>query len=92
MTLNEYLQQPNAPTATAMAGALGCHPDQLRQWRHGYADRRPPPAVCVEIERHTAGVVTCDELRADLPWSRTADRKWPNKAGRPVLDFARAAA
>lgn len=92
MTLDEYLRQTGAPTATDLAGRLGCNPDQLRQWRHGYADRRPGAAICVEIERLTEGAVTCDELRADLPWSRTPDRKWPNKGGRPVLDFAKAAA
>lgn len=92
MNLDAYLRQPGAPTATGLAGMLGCHPDQLRQWRHGYDSRKPPPAVCVEIERITAGAVTCDELRADLPWSRAADKKWPNKAGRPVLDFGKVAA
>lgn len=92
MTLDDYLRQAGAPTATDLAGLLGCNPDQLRQWRHGYADRRPPPAICVELERRTQGAVTCEELRADLPWSRTADKKWPNKGGRPVLDFAKAPA
>jgi transposase-like protein len=92
MTLDEYLREPGTPTATALAGLLGCNPDQLRQWRHGYGDRRPPPHVCVELERLTGGAVTCNELRPDLPWSRTSDKKWPNKAGRPVLDFGKVAA
>ena len=56
-----------------------------------YGERRAAPELCVELERHTDGAVTCEELRPDLPWSRSSDRKWPHSKGRPVLDFARVA-
>lgn len=61
----------------------------LRNVSYGY---RPAAAeLCVEIERNSAGAVSCEELRPDLPWSRVRHPEWPHKKGRPVLDFARAA-
>lgn len=92
MDLHAYLSSPGAPTTVAFAAKLRINPDQIRQWRHGYGKRRPGPEACVDMERESGGQITCEALRPDLPWSRQPDRSWPNKKGRPVLDFAKAAA
>jgi DNA-binding transcriptional regulator YdaS (Cro superfamily) len=92
MDLHAYLSAAGAPSTVDLAARLEVNPDQLRQWRHGYANRKPSAEACVELERHTDGAVTCEELRPDLSWSRIPDKAWPNKKGRPVLDFAKAAA
>lgn len=76
----------------ALARSLGINADQVRQWRHGQDDRKPSPRSCALIERATAGDVTCEELRPDLVWQRTADREWPNAKGRPLLDISAVAA
>ena len=48
---------------------------------------------CAEIERATAGAVTCEQLRPDLQWHRVADADWLwHPSGRPVLEVAKAAA
>ncbi|MDO3524521.1 YdaS family helix-turn-helix protein [Ralstonia pseudosolanacearum] len=38
---------------------------QIRQWRHGYAGRRPDPENCVGLELATGGAVTRKEMRPD---------------------------
>lgn len=64
MTLNEYLKSPGAMTVGQLKAALGVNHDaQIRQWQHGYANRRPDPATCVAIERVTGGLVTRADLR-----------------------------
>lgn len=64
MTLNEYLKSPGAMSVAQLKAALGVKNDaQIRQWQHGYADRRPEPATCVAIERATGGKVTRADLR-----------------------------
>lgn len=92
MDLNTYLTRPDAPSMVDLAARMLVNPDQLRQWRHGYQNRRPSPETCVELERHTGGQVTCEETRPDLPWARTPDKTWPNRRGRPILDYAKASA
>ena len=48
---------------------------------------------CAEIERATAGAVTCEELRPDLRWQRMPDAAWLwHPQGRPLLDVAAEAA
>lgn len=47
-----------------MARQIGVSPVLISQWKLGV---RPIPAVrCIDIERATNGVVTCEELRPDL--------------------------
>lgn len=91
MNLDEYLSRPGAESTVALARALGLNPDQLRQWRYGHDNRRPAPATCAEIERETGGVVTCEDLRPDITWARMADKTWPHKRGRPLVDVGRQA-
>ena len=47
--------------------------------------------TCALIERATAGVVTCKELRPDIRWRRVKDAAWPHPKGRPLIDVAYAA-
>lgn len=73
----------------AFAQAGGTSVGHLRNVAYGL--RKAAPELCVEIERHSDGRITCESLRPDMPWTRTPDKLWPGKRGRPVLDFARAA-
>ena len=66
MTLSEYFNQPGALTVARLRELIGAKSDaQVRQWQHGYADRRPGPVYCVAIERVTNGLVTRRDLRPD---------------------------
>ena len=66
MNLNEYLATAGAMTEAELCSAAGIkNRDQLRQWRHGYAGRKPGAAYCVAIEKATKGLVTRQELRPD---------------------------
>lgn len=66
MTLHDYLDSPGALSVAELAKAIGVkHTDQVRQWRHGYANRKPSAKLCVRIEQATAGAVTRQELRPD---------------------------
>lgn len=47
-----------------MARILGVTPPTVNQWCNG--DRQVPAERCPDIERATAGAVTCEELRPDL--------------------------
>lgn len=93
MNLDSYLSRPGAESMSALAKVLDIHVDQVRQWRHAQDGRRPSPAKCADIERATAGLVPCEELRPDLSWARIADKLWVHHPkGRPVLDLSRAVA
>ena len=70
MNLSVYLEIRGR--VNALAAAIGVDPVVVSQWKTG---ARPIPAHhCPEIERATAGVVTCEELRPDVSWGvlRTA--------------------
>jgi DNA-binding transcriptional regulator YdaS (Cro superfamily) len=66
MTLDEYLSSSGAMSVSALRAAIGAKSDaQIRQWRHGYADRLPSPANCVAIEAATKKAVMRWDLRPD---------------------------
>jgi DNA-binding transcriptional regulator YdaS (Cro superfamily) len=66
MKLHEYLSLPDSLTVSQLREAIGVNSDaQVRQWQHGYADRKPGPEYCVLIERATGGAVTRKDLRPD---------------------------
>lgn len=89
MNLDAYLSAPGAPSTVELAAEIGCNPDQIRQWRHAYGDRKPRPDTCALIEVATKGAVTCEDLRPDLRWSRIKDKTWVwHQAGRPVHEVA----
>ena len=92
MNLDQYLSRPDAESMASLARSIGINADQVRQWRHGQDERRPSPRSCAAIERATAGLVTCEELRPDLAWTRLPDSSWPGAKGRPAHDVAKEAA
>jgi DNA-binding transcriptional regulator YdaS (Cro superfamily) len=76
MNLNEYFSSPDAMTVADLRDRIGAKSDaQLRQWQHGYADRRPSPENCVSLEKATDGLVTRQDLRPD-DWKKI----WPELA------------
>lgn len=58
-------------TFTDFAKALGVPAPLLSQWTAtDLTKRRQVPAErCPEIEKATAGAVTCEELRPDIDWA-----------------------
>jgi Putative antitoxin of bacterial toxin-antitoxin system, YdaS/YdaT len=91
MKLHEYLSQPDSLSVAQLRERVGAQSDaQIRQWQHGYAERKPSFDNSVAIEKATDGQVTVEELRPDGPWLRVKDKAWPHPKGRPVLDFAHA--
>jgi DNA-binding transcriptional regulator YdaS (Cro superfamily) len=81
MKLHDYLLSPGAMTSAELCKAAKIkNPDQLRQWRHGYAGRQPDAANCVSIERATKGAVTRADLRPDDYWLIWPDLKAPKRA------------
>jgi DNA-binding transcriptional regulator YdaS (Cro superfamily) len=83
MNLSEYLSSPGAFTVAELRKRAGVTSDaQVRQWQHGYANRRPGPVYCLAIERATDGAVTRRDLRPDdwhLIWPELATTE-PAKA------------
>ena len=66
MKLNDYFGSPGALTVAQLRERIGALSDaQVRQWQHGYGDRKPGPQYCVAIERETGGQVTRRDLRPD---------------------------
>ncbi len=77
MKLHDYLSQPGALSVAELRLAAGVKSDaQIRQWRHGYADRMPGPENCVAIEQATGRAVMRWDLRPD-DWHRI----WPELIG-----------
>lgn len=72
---------------TALAAALGLKQPTVSEWARG--ERAVPPDRCPDIERASAGRVTCQELRSDVNWIRVHDPDWPHPEGRPCIDVAR---
>lgn len=78
MKLHDYLSSDGALTVAQLRDLIGVKSDaQIRQWQHGYADRKPSPEYCVAIERATGGKVTRRDLRPDdwkLIWPELEQR------------------
>ena len=89
MRLNSYLAERGSQTR--LAAMIEAQPQLVWQWASG--TRSAPAERCPDIERATAGAVTCEELRPDLAWFRVADAAWSwHPAGRPLIDVAAKAA
>jgi hypothetical protein len=65
MDLDAFFLQPGAPSMVQFAIDCKCNSDQLRQWRHGYANRRPGPRMCVVIEAVSGQKIRRWDLRPD---------------------------
>lgn len=89
MDLNQFFTETGAPSMVEFAKVCDCSESQLRQWRHGYAGRRPDPANCVVIETASGGKVRRWDLRP-LDWHLI----WPEligTKGAPRVKLAKAA-
>lgn len=84
MNLSEYLSSPGALSVAELRKGIGAPNDaQIRQWQHGYENRKPGPLYCVAIERATNGVVTRQSLRPD-DWHLI----WPELVSLPTKEAA----
>ena len=77
MTLDDYFASEGALSIAELRDRVGVKSDaQIRQWRHGYADRQPSPEYAVSIERATGGRVRRWDTRPN-DWHRI----WPELIG-----------
>ncbi len=74
MNLDTFLIETET-TQQDFAAAIGVSQSLVHQWARGVA--LPPPARCVQIERHTAGRVTRADLRPDDWRSIWPELTWP---------------
>ncbi len=89
MKLHEYLALESSLTVAQLAERINVKSEQqIRQWQHGYADRKPSPVYAVAIERETGGKVPVEEWGAAVRWTRLPDPSWPHPQGRPLIDPA----
>lgn len=79
MRLHEYLSLDGSLSVADLRERIGAKSDaQIRQWQHGYSDRKPSPENCVAIERATDGAVSRRDLRPDdwqAIWPELAEAK-----------------
>lgn len=72
MNLKTYFSQINSKSINELSLDIGVSAAQLRQWVHGYQNRRPSPENCVAIEFVTDKKVTRKDLRPN-DWQKI----WP---------------
>lgn len=72
MNLKQYFSKADSKSINELSSEIGVSAAQLRQWVHGYQNRRPSPENCVAIEYATNKQVTRRDLRPN-DW----DRIWP---------------
>jgi len=78
MNLHDYLASPGALTVSQLREKVGVKSDiQIRQWRHGYANRKPSPKFATAIEEATGGAVKRWDLRPE-DWFEI----WPHLIGK----------
>lgn len=66
MNLADYFSQPGSMSVATLRDRIGVKSDaQIRQWQHGYADRRPGPTYCTAIEQATERQVCRWDLRPE---------------------------
>ena len=84
MNLDQYLSSDGAPSVAQLRermqslGYTVKSDAQIRQWRHGYAGRRPDPENCVGLDLASDGAVTRRDLRPDdwqLIWPELAPKQ-----------------
>jgi len=79
MKLIDYLQSAGALSAAELAKRIGAPSVvQVRQWQHGYADRRPGPTYSRKLEEVTNGKVMRWDTRPDdwhEIWPELLERK-----------------
>ena len=70
MDLLTYITEPHQ--RAALAAAANTSPDYLWQVATGWRNKKPSPSMAMAIECATNGVLTCEQLRPDLDWTRDA--------------------
>ena len=79
MKLHEYFALDGALTVNELSKRIGAPgAAQVRQWQHGYNDRRPSPAYSRKLEEVTGGKVMRWDTRPDdwhLIWPELRKRK-----------------
>lgn len=73
MTLLEFLKSKTAPEQKAFAKACDASPAYLFNVARG--DRQASAALAINIERESAGKVTCEEMRSDVDWAYLRNTK-----------------
>ncbi|MBT9428913.1 transcriptional regulator [Candidatus Symbiopectobacterium endolongispinus] len=66
MNLKNYTTQERG-RAASLGRTLGIPSVLISQWANGI--RQVPAERCPEIEKSTAGIVTCEDLRPDVDWA-----------------------
>lgn len=80
MNLSQYLASPGSLSVAELRKQIGAKSDaQVRQWQHGYSNRKPGPIYCHRIELATGGVVNRASLRPD-DWADI----WPELVSTPA--------
>jgi len=65
MNLKNYTTKERG-RAASLGRELGIPSVLISQWANG--TRQVPAERCPEIEKATAGIVTCEDLRPDVDW------------------------
>lgn len=88
MDLPTYANSEHAlPTAELARRACIPHVAQINQWLNPRINRKPGEHYCVNLERASGGLMTCEELNPDLNWVRIPDPEWPwHPNGRPLIN------
>ena len=66
MTLLDYLKTMTLKQRAGFATMCGTSPGHLNNVSYGY--KTPGAEIAIAIERESAGAVTVEELRPDVPW------------------------
>jgi hypothetical protein len=66
LNLQTYFKKNGRGYLTVFASSINAFTSDVSNWSNGI---RPVPAErCPVIEQATNGLVTCEELRPDIPW------------------------
>ncbi|MES2625934.1 MAG: YdaS family helix-turn-helix protein [Pseudomonadota bacterium] len=67
MTLFEFVKTLDKDQLISFAERCGTSEGQIKQVAGGH--RRAGESLAINIERETAGAITCDSLRPDVDWN-----------------------
>ncbi|WP_313135601.1 transcriptional regulator [Stutzerimonas nitrititolerans] len=67
MTLLDYIKSLDKDGLQQLAAKCQTTPGQLRQVAYG--NRRASAALCIALDRASAGAIPCEETRPDIEWA-----------------------
>jgi len=73
MKLADYLKDLSIEDRADLARRCGTSPDYL--WQIGAGLRKPKATLCIDIERESAGAVTCEHLLPEADWAYIRGQK-----------------